>query len=94
MGGGRWAWRREPCYGRIIAQGRYAACLRHDGPAELVWLDAWLADSADSLRAGLLRHDPLAVMPSAMLADTAPERFSGAWKGLLAAILGLRSHSP
>jgi hypothetical protein len=83
--------------------GPFAVALCHTPPEQAgpAWHDAWLADSAETLRATLQRHDPLAAMPAGLQAsirsglrvppDTeAAGRFQAAWAGLLGALFGLR----
>ena len=61
---------------------RYAVSVCHDQ----AWCDAWLCDSVETVRRGLVGHDPAWALPSG--AGEAVARFRGAWAGLLAALLG------
>ena len=73
------------------AASHFAACISHtpeppDGPT---WCDAWLCDSAESVRSVCHDHDPLWALPASPADPHAVRRFHGAWAGLLAAVFGL-----
>ncbi len=71
------------------AQGRFATSLCHACPGGWDWQDAWLTDAPGSLRERLFDHDPLMAIPSHWHGQA--RVFLTAWRGLLAAALGLKA---